>query len=389
MRNWKRAAVAATVMLSMVFAAGCGGKTETKTDAKDIKIGGNFEMTGGVAQYGQSAANGVKLAFKEINAAGGVLGKQISFVVADNKSEPAEAANATTKLISQDKVVAIIGPAASGNVLASLPIANDNKIPLLTPTGTNPKVTVENGKVKDFAFRVCFIDPFQGTIMANFAAKDMKAKTAAIYLDSSSDYSKSLAQVFEETFAKNGGKVVAKEAFLQKDQDFKSALTKLKATNPDVIYIPAYYEEVSKIIKQARELGINVPMLGSDGWDSPKLVEIAGPAALANTFFTNHYSSQDKDPRVAKFVESYKKEYGQEPDAFAVLGYDGGLMMADAIKRANSTDPVKIKEALAQIKNLQVVTGILSMDANHDPIKSAVIIEMKDGKQTFKTKVNP
>ncbi len=389
MRNWKVAAVAATV-LTMVFAAGCGGgKTETKTDSKDIKIGGNFEMTGGVAQYGQSAANGVKLAFKEVNAAGGVLGKQVTFVVADNKSEPAEAANATTKLISQDKVVAIIGPAASGNVLASIPVATEHKIPLLTPTGTNPKVTVENGKVKDFAFRVCFIDPFQGTIMANFASNDLKAKTAAIYVDSSSDYSKSLAQVFEQTFTKNGGTVLAKEAFLQKDQDFKSALTKIKAANADVVYIPAYYEEVSKIIKQARELGINSPMLGSDGWDSPKLVEIAGAAALANTFFTNHYSSQDKDPRVAKFVESYKKEYGQEPDAFAVLGYDGGLMMVDALKRANSADPVKIKDALAQIKNLQVITGTLSMDANHDPIKSAVIIEIKEGKQTFRTKVNP
>lgn len=389
MSNWKRAAVAASVIMTMAFAAGCGGKTETKTESKDIKIGGNFEMTGGVAQYGQSAANGVKLAFKEANAAGGVLGKQITFVVADNKSEPAESANATTKLISQDKVVAIIGPAASGNVLAALPVATEHKIPLLTPTGTNPKVTVENGKVKDFAFRVCFIDPFQGTIMANFAAKDLKAKTAAIYVDSSSDYSKALAQVFEQTFTKNGGTIVAKEAFLQKDQDFKSALTKIKAANPEVVYIPAYYEEVSKIIKQGRELGITGPMLGSDGWDSPKLAEIAGAAALANTYFSNHYSSQDKDARVAKFVEAYKKEYGQEPDAFAVLGYDGGLMMIDAIKRANSTDPVKIKDALAQIKDLQVVTGTLSMDANHDPVKSAVIIEMKDGKQAFKTKVNP
>ena len=386
MGKWKMATAAAMVA-TLVFAAGCGGKT--KADSNDIRIGGNFEMTGGVAQYGQSTANGVKLAFKEANAAGGVLGKQINFIIADNKSEPAEAANATTKLISQDKVVALVGPSTSGNVLASLPVATEHKIPLLTPTATSPKVTVENGKVKDFAFRVCFIDPFQGTIMANFASKDLKAKTAAIYLDSSSDYSKSLAQVFEQYFTQNGGTIVAKEAFLQKDQDFKSALTKLKAANPEIVYIPAYYEEVSKIIKQARELGLNVPMLGSDGWDSPKLVEIAGPAVLANTFFSNHYSSQDKDPRVAKFVEAYKKEYGQEPDAFAVLGYDGGLMMIDAIKRANSTEPVKIKEALAQIKDLQVVTGTLSMDANHDPIKSAVIIEMKDGKQAFRTKVNP
>ncbi len=259
----------------------------------------------------------------------------------------------------------------------------------MTPTGTNTKITVDNGKVKDFAFRSCFIDPFQGQVMASFAQKTVKAKTAAIYIDSSSDYSKSLSQNFEQVFVKNGGTIVAKEAFLQKDQDFKAALTKIKSVNPEVIYIPAYYEEVGKIIKQARELGITVPLLGSDGWDSPKLAEIAGAAALNDTFFTNHYSAQDKDPMVQKFVESYKKEYGQEPDAFAVLGYDGALMMIDAIKRANSTDSVKIKDALAQTKDLKVLTGTLSLDANHDPIKSAVIIEMKDGKQTFKEKVNP
>ena len=384
MKKWKLALMAATMAVSTLVAAGCGGKEAATTN--EIRLGANFELTGGVAQYGQSAANGIKLAIKEANAAGGVLGKQIKLVVADNKSEPAEAGNATTKLITQDKVIAIFGPAASSNVLASTQIAQDNKIPLLTPTGTNTKITVDNGKVKDFAFRSCFIDPFQGQVMASFAQKTVKAKTAAIYIDSSSDYSKSLSQNFEEVFVKNGGTIVAKEAFLQKDQDFKAALTKIKAVNPDVIYIPAYYEEVGKIIKQARELGITAPLLGSDGWDSPKLAEIAGAAALNNTFFTNHYSSQDKDPMVQKFVESYKKEYGQEPDAFAVLGYDGALMMIDAIKRANSTDSVKIKDALAQTKDLKVLTGTLSLDANHDPIKSAVIIEMKNGKQMFKKK---
>lgn len=387
MKKWKLALMAATMAVSTLVAAGCGSKDAATTN--EIRLGANFELTGGVAQYGQSAANGIKLAIKEANAAGGVLGKQLKLVVADNKSEPAEAGNATTKLITQDKVIAIFGPAASSNVLASTQIAQDNKIPLLTPTGTNTKITVDNGKVKEFAFRSCFIDPFQGQVMASFAQKTVKAKTAAIYIDSSSDYSKSLSQNFEQVFVKNGGTIVAKEAFLQKDQDFKAALTKIKALNPDVIYIPAYYEEVGKIIKQARELGITAPLLGSDGWDSPKLAEIAGPAALNNTFFTNHYSAQDQDPMVQKFVESYKKEYGQEPDAFAVLGYDGALMMIDAIKRANSTDSVKIKDALAQTKDLKVLTGTLSLDANHDPIKSAVIIEMKDGKQTFKEKVNP
>lgn len=370
-----------------VITAGCGG---TKPQAKEILIGGNFEMTGGIANFGQSTANGVKLAFKEANAKGGVQGKQLKLVVADNKSEPSEAANAITKLITQDKVVAVLGPVASSNVLATVQIGKDNKTPILTATATNPKVTVgDDGKVREYVFRACFIDPFQGTVMANFATKTLKAKTAAIYIDNSSDYSKGLAEIFAASFAKNGGKIVAQEAFLQKDQDFKAALTKMKATNPEVIFIPAYYQEVGLIVKQARELGMNMPLLGTDGWDSPKLVEIAGAAALNKGYFSNHYSPEDKDPRIQKFVADYNKEYKQIPDALAALGYDAGLMMIDALKRANSTDPAKIKEALASTKNLQVVTGVLTLDSKHDPVKSAAVIEMKDGKQIFKEKVNP
>lgn len=383
--KWTSLIIGATMLTTLL--AGCGGGA--KQEAKEIKIGANFELTGNVAQYGSSALNGIKLAFKEANAGGGVLGKQLTLVVADNKSEASEAANAATKLITQDKVVAILGPATSSNVLATTPIVESNKIPLITPTGTNPMLTFKDGKLNAYVFRACFIDPFQGTIMANFAANTLKAKTAAIYVDSSSDYSKSLQTVFEENFTKHGGKVVAKEAYLQKDQDFKAALTKIKASNPDVLFVPGYYEEVSKIIKQARELGLNIPIIGTDGWDSPKLAEMAGPAALNNTYFSNHYSTEDKDPRVVKFVEAYSKEYGQVPDAFAALGYDGAIMLIDAIKRAGSAEPTKIKEALEKTANLQVVTGTLSVDAQHNPVKSAVIIEMKDGKQTFKEKVNP
>jgi branched-chain amino acid transport system substrate-binding protein len=376
-------ALVMTMLAGLV--AGCGGQTESK----DIKVGANLELTGGIATFGQSTANGIKLAFKEINAAGGVLGKQLTLIAADNKSEPSESTNAMTKLITQDKAVAVLGAVASSNTLAASQVAHDNKVPFISTSSTNPKVTVDGGKVKDFAYRICFIDPFQGTVMANFASKSLNAKTAAIYIDNSSDYSKGLAQFFEESFVKNGGKIVAKEAFLQKDQDFKATLTKIKATNPDVIFVPGYYEEVGKIVKQSRELGITVPLLGGDGWDSPKLVEIAGAAALNNGYFSNHYSPEDKDPRVVKFVEAYKKEYGQVPDALAALGYDAALMLVDSIKRANSADPAKIKDAIAQTKNLQVVTGVVSLDANHNPVKSAVVIEMKDGKQTFKEKVNP
>ncbi|HWR41150.1 MAG TPA: ABC transporter substrate-binding protein [Patescibacteria group bacterium] len=391
-KKWRMFSSLVLVLMMVAGLAGCGGdkKPDAKpADSKEIKIGGNFEMTGGIANFGKQTVNGIKLAFKEANAAGGVNGKQVVFVVADNKSEPSESTNAITKLITQDKVVAVMGPVSSSNVLATLQVAQDNKVPVVTATATNPKVTEENGKVKPYAFRACFIDPFQGTVMANFAAKSLQAKTAAIFIDNSSDYSKGLAQFFEEGFVKNGGKVISKEGFLQKDQDFKATLTKIKAQNPDVIFIPAYYEEVGKIVKQARELGITAPLLGTDGWDDPKLAEIAGTAPLNNGFFSNHYSSQDKDPNIIKFVEAYKKEYGEEPSALAALGYDSGLMMIDALKRANSLDPTKIRDALEQTKNLQVSTGILTLNEKHDPVKSAVVIEMKEGKQVFKEKINP
>ena len=272
--------VMAAMLVIGLLLAGCGGGDKAKPAAtsNEIKIGGNFELTGGVANFGKQTVNGIQLAFKQANASGGVLGKQIVFVLADNKSEPAEATNAITKLITQDKVSAVLGPVTSSNVLATVQVAQDNKIPVLTATGTNEKITVDNGKVRPFAFRSCFIDPFQGRVMANYASKSLKAKTAVIYVDSSSDYSKGLSASFEATFVQNGGKIVAKEAFLQKDQDFKATLTKIKALGADTIFIPAYYEEVGKIVKQARELGITSPLLGPDGWDDPKVVEIAGAA---------------------------------------------------------------------------------------------------------------
>ncbi len=374
-------------MMGAIF-GGCGD-SQKAVSGDTVKVGANFELTGGVANYGSQALSGIKLAVKQINDAGGVNGKKIELVTADNKSEASEAANAATKLIATDKVKVLLGPSVTSNVLAISQIAADNKIPVIAPNATNPKVTVDNGQVKPYIFRACFIDPLQGEVMANFAANTVKAKKAAIYIDSSSDYSKSLAEVFKSKFEAAGGQVVIEEAFLQKDQDFKATLTKLKAASPDVIFIPAYYEEVGKIVKQARELGITVPLLGTDGWDDSKLVEIAGAAPLNNTFFSSHYSVQDSDESVKKFIEAFKAEYNQEPSVFAALGYDAGIMLADALKRAGGDDPEKIRKALEETKDLQAGTGVITMDANHDPIKSAVVLEMKDGEKLFKEKISP
>ena len=245
----------------------------------------------------------------------------------------------------------------------------------------------KDGKVKPFVFRACFIDPFQGKVMAVFAEKTLKVKNIAILFDSSSEYSKGLTAVFTKTLEDNGGKVVAKEAFLAKDVDFKATLTKIKASNPDAIYVPAYYEEVSKIIKQAREVGLDCPILGSDGWDSPKLAEIAGKEALNNTYFCSAYSAQDKEPGVQNFIKDYKAKYNAEPDNFGIHGYDAALVVIEAIKRAGSTDGTKIAQELAKIKDFPVATGMFTVDADHNPVSGAVIIELKDGVQTFKEKI--
>ncbi len=385
--------VLVVLVVAALTVAGCGGaSTPAKpADSKDIKIGVVYELTGNTASFGTAANNGTKLAFKEINAAGGVLGKQITIVSADNKGEPSESANAMTKVISQDKVVAVVGFTTSSNGIAGSAVNEANKIPFMAAATTNPKVTVNEatGKAKPYTFRVCFIDPFQGTVGANFVLKDLKLKKAVVMIDNSSDYSKGLAKFFKEAFTKGGGAIAGEEAYLQKDKDFKAILTKIKGMSPEVIYLPGYYEEVGMIAKQAREMGITVPIVGGDGWDSPKLVEIGTAAGMNNTFFTNHYSPEDNSPASKKFVDAYKKEYGVMPDAMAVLGYDAAYVMADAIKRAGAADPAKIRDALEATKDFPAVTGATTLNASHDAVKSAVIIEMKDGKMVYKTTVKP
>lgn len=385
----KNIMVVLSLVLVLVLGLITSGCNNLIKNDKEIILGANYEMTGALAAVAKQTVNGINLAIKQTNEQGGVLGKQIKLIIADNKSEPSESANAITKLIKNDNVKLVFGSVASSNVLATVQIAHDSKIPLITATATNPSVTMEQDQVRPYVFRTCFIDPFQGEVMANFAAKSLQAKTAVMYIDSSSDYSKGLAKIFAEKFIANGGIIIGEESFLQKDQDFKSTLTKIKAINPDVVFIPAYYEEVGKIIRQAREIGIKSQLIGTDGWDDPKLIEIAGVSAVEGTFFSNHYSPQDQDPKVVEFVKAYKAEYNQEPSALAVLGYDCALVVIDAIKRAGSDDPEKIRQALEETKKLQITTGLLSIDNNHNPIKSAVVVEIKNGQQIFKEKINP
>ena len=384
----KLAAIIASSFMACSIFAGCGDNGGGSAgNADEIVVGSNFELTGNHAQYGSNSAKGFKLAIKEINDAGGIDGKKIKIVEADSKSEAAESVNAATKLISDDKVVALVGPAVTANVIAESQVATDNKVPVIAPDATNPDVTVEGGNLKEYIFRSCFIDPQQAEVMAQFAAKDLSAKTAVLYLDSSSDYSKSLGKIFKEKFEADGGQVVMEEAFLAKDQDFKAALTKIQTANADVIFVPAYYEEVGKIVKQARELGITAAILGTDGWDDSKVVEIAGADSLNNTFFCTHYFEGDED--VQSFLTAYKNEYNEDPNVFAALGYDAGKMLVDAIQRSGG-DMTKIRDNIESIKDLKVGTGIITMDAKtHNPIKGIVVIENKDGSRSLKTKIAP
>lgn len=398
MKKRKLASIFLSLSLAAGVMAGCGGSNESsgggdggsEDKGGTIKIGANLELSGQVASYGSSIAQGLELAIEEINKEG-IDGKKIELVKVDNKSEASEATNGALKLISQDKVAAIVGAATSGNTKAQIQIAQDNKIPIITPTGTAEDITVSDGKLNDYVFRTCFIDPFQGEVAANFAANELKVKSAAIYIDSASDYSKGLAKSFKEVFEKNGGQIVAEEAYVAKDTDFRATLTRIKSAKPDFVFIPGYYEEVGLIVKQARELGIDAPLMGADGWDSPKLVEVAGGSALNNTYLTNHYSSGNtEDQKVQEFVKAFEAKYdGKTPDAFNALGYDTAYFLADAIKRAGSAEPEKIKEELAKTADLTLVSGNFTVDENHNPVKSATILEYKDGNQEFKTIVKP
>jgi branched-chain amino acid transport system substrate-binding protein len=357
---------------------GAGGSTGP------IVVGYYGDLSGRTSNFGQSTKNGVEMAADEINKVGGINGRQIQILSEDDEGRPEKAATVVTKLIDQDRVIALLGEVASGNTLAAAPKAQAAKVPMISPSSTNPAVT----QVGDYIFRVCFIDPFQGEVMAKFAANTLKAKRAAIMLDFNSPYSRGLTDFFESSFTKLGGQILNKQSYTQGDRDYKGQLTAIRATNPDVIYVPGYYGEVGVIAKQAKQLDIKAPLLGGDGWDATQLWDLGGDS-LNGDFISNHYSVDDPSPAIRKFVADYKARHGKVPDALAALGYDAMRVLGEAIKRAGTTEEPKLRDAIAQTQNFPGVTGTISIDAQRNAVKPAVVLKLQDRKYIYQETIYP
>ncbi len=375
-RGWK-----ITILFITLFVASCSQPEKT---AKEIRIGVYGSLTGTTATFGQSTQKGVDMAVAETNGSGGVLGKQLRVFVEDDQGRPEEAQTVVTRLINRDRVIAVIGETASSRSLAAAPICQQSGIPMITPSSTNPKVT----QVGDFIFRVCFIDSFQGTVMAKFAAKTLHASRVSILRDIKNEYSVGLADVFIENFRKYGGVIAGDVSYSEGDTDFSAQLTSLKSSNPEAIFLPGYYTEVGLIAIQARKLGITVPLFGGDGWESPKLVEIGG-AALNGCYYSNHYSPDDPAPEIRNFVKGYRSRYNEGPDAVGALSYDATKILIDAIRRAGSTQPSTIRNVLAQTKSFAGVTGSITIDSNRNAVKPAVVLRIQDGKLQYVETVTP
>ena len=385
--SFGRGVALVSVVAISVLLAGCNkpSSDQPASSGGTIKIGEFASLTGKEATFGISSHEGTVMAIEEINAAGGVLGKKLELLTEDNQSKAGESSTVVNKLISRENVVAMLGEVASSRSLEAAPICQANKIPMISPSSTNPKVT-ETG---DYIFRVCFIDPFQGTVMANFATKTLKAKRVAVFTDVKSDYSKGLAKFFKERFVANGGEIVAELDFNGGDKDFKGQLTAIKGANPDGVFVPGYYTECALISIQAKQLGLTVPLFGGDGWESEKLFEIGGKAIEGN-YLSTHYSPEVGSELSKKFVENYKKRWnGKTPDALAACGYDSALVLADAIKRAGTTDGPKLRDAIAATKSFPAVTGTITINDKRDATKSAVILKIANGKYEYLETVEP
>ncbi|HTY40253.1 MAG TPA: ABC transporter substrate-binding protein [Thermoanaerobaculia bacterium] len=376
-----RARIAAVVLLA-ALGISCGA--EKPAPSQGIKVGFFGALTGPTATFAISGRNGALLAVEEIDRAGGVLGQPVELLAEDDRGEASEAASAASKLITRDHVVALIGENASSRSLAAAPIAQSYGVPMISPSSTNVEVT----KKGDYIFRVCFIDAYQGKVLAAFARKNLKAQTAAILTDARSDYSVGLADAFRTAFIAAGGRIVADAKYAEGDSDFSAQLTALRPSNPDVLFVPGYYTDAGLIARQARSLGVKATLLGADGWDSPKLVEIGGEA-MEGAYLSNHYSVDDPSPAVRRFVDAYKARYGAEPDSIAATSYDAMRLLADAITRAGSTEGRRVRDALAATKNFAGVTGTITMDADRNPIKPAVVLKVVGGRFQFADSVAP
>ncbi|MSU47513.1 MAG: ABC transporter substrate-binding protein [Opitutus sp.] len=364
---------------SALLLASCAKKSDA------IKVGEYASLTGKEAGFGQTSHHGVVLAIEEINATGGVLGRKLELAYEDNQTKAGESATAVKKLISREKVIALIGEVSSGRSLEAAPIAQAAKIPMIAPAATNPEVT----KKGDYIFRVCFIDPFQGTVMAKFALEDLKARKVAIISSVSNAYSVGLAKFFRETFVKGGGTIALEQKYSEGDKDFRAQLTAVKAAGVEAVFVPGYYTESALIVRQARDLGLTIPFFGGDGWEDEQLLKIAGDA-LNGCYYSTHFSPENTDPAVVKFVSKYKGRWnGEVPGAFSALGYDAIYVLADAIKRAGTTDGPKLRDALAATKDFAGASGVTTIDKDRNATKGATIIAIKGGKLSFAKTVAP
>jgi branched-chain amino acid transport system substrate-binding protein len=383
----RRALIALQLLALLAVYIGCHqpNASESSKDHTTIKIGFFGDLSGPTFNFGESAKNGILMAADEINQAGGIDGRRIDVVIDDDGGSPEKAALLTGKLIDHDRVVAIIGGGTSSNSRAAAPKAQAAQIPLISPSSTDPAVT----QAGDYIFRACFVDAFQGEVMAHFAVNTLKAKKAAILFDFNSPYGRGLTDYFELSFSKLGGQIVSKLSYTQGDVDFKGQLSTFQAAAPDVIYIPGYYGDVALIAKQARMIGLTQPLLGADGWDAPELWQLAGDA-LNGSYITTHYSVDDPSPAIQRFVQEYKQRYGNLlPDAHAALAYDAMRVLADAIARSRSTDPTLLRDALAATKGFAGVTGVISMDSERNAVKPAVVLKLQDAKYIYQETIQP
>jgi branched-chain amino acid transport system substrate-binding protein len=378
----------------LLVAAGCGGRPPTpsvapkekqaRTFSGRIKIGEYVSLTGQTATFGQSTQKGIELAFREINAKGGVLGREVVAIVEDDAGDTSQTIAMVNKLINQDRVLAILGEVASTRSIAGGQVCQRQKVPMITPSSTNPGVTQKG----EYVFRTCYTDIFQGRACADFAFRDLKAKKAAILKDVRQDYSVGLAQYFRERFEQLGGKIVAESSYNSGDTDFRAQLIVIEQQEPDLIFIPGYYTDVGLIAKQARGLRIETQLLGGDGWDGPELVEIGGEA-VEGAYFSNHYSVDDPRPKVQAFVRAYERAFGRKPDAMAATAYDAAYVLAEAIARAGKLDREAIREEITKTAGFDGITGIITLDENRNPVKPAVILQVRGGKWRYQTTIEP